>query len=225
MKTLILPLLAVWFSAQSQAYAEEELNVLAAREHAMMRSPSALNGSKVWDRARQHQQAATELGRHIQSLAKPNALTKLLNTPPPTQNPDRAPKGVMVFVSLTMPSPSLKQLLKQSERTGVPMVIRGVLPKGFPATTARISQLIGIHRKKPIQAGFSISPEWFRRFNVERVPAFVSVKAGRCLLKQACNPKDYDIVYGNLSLYQALEVLTQGDTGENARELLKRLEQ
>ncbi|MDC5870562.1 type-F conjugative transfer system pilin assembly protein TrbC [Vibrio europaeus] len=225
MKTLVLPLLAVWISAQCQAYSEQALNVLAEQEPAKVPAPPRHNASQVWDKARQHQQATTELGRHMQSLAKPNALTELLNTPPPTQNPDRAPKGVMVFVSLTMPSTSLTQLLKQSERTGVPMVIRGVLPQGFPATTARISQLIGIHRKQPIQAGFSISPEWFRQFNVERVPAFVSVKADRCLPKQPCTPKDYDIVYGNLSLYQALEVLTQGDTGENARELLKRLQQ
>ncbi|AIW17434.1 type-F conjugative transfer system pilin assembly protein TrbC [Vibrio tubiashii] len=224
MKTLILPFLLFLVSTYSHAYSEEELKALAEREHAMMQSPPPNNWEGVWGKARQHQQASTEASRKIQSLVKPNALTELLNTPVPTENPDSAPKGVMVFVSLTMPATSLKQLLRQSEKTGVPLVIRGVLPQGFPATTARISQLIGIKSKHPIQAGFSISPEWFRQFSIERVPAFVSVKDGRCLPKQPCSPKDYDIVYGNISLYQALDVLTQGDTGENARDILKRLE-
>ncbi|MDC5841109.1 type-F conjugative transfer system pilin assembly protein TrbC [Vibrio europaeus] len=224
MKTLLLSVLTFLVSIHAHAYSEEELKALAEREHAMMQSPPPQNWGEVWNKARQHKQATTGINRDIQSLVKPNALTELLNTPQPTQNPDSAPKGVMVFVSLTMPSTSLKQLLKQSERTGVPMVIRGVLPKGFPATTARISQLIGIKSKHPIQAGFSISPEWFRQFNIERVPAFVSVKEGHCLPKQPCSPEDYDIVYGNISLYQALDVLSQGDTGENARNILKRLE-
>lgn len=223
-KALLLPLLIMLMSPHVYAYTEEEFKALSQRENALIQSAPPQNWSKIWDKARQHQQEAMGMNKNVQSLVKANALTEMLNTPQPKENPDRAPKGVMVFVSLTMPNTSLKQLLIQSEKTGVPMVIRGVLPNGFPSTMSRISQLIGIKSKHPIQAGFSISPEWFRQFNIKRVPAFVSVKKGHCLPKQPCNPEDYDIVYGNISLYQALDVLTQGDTGENARNILKRLE-
>ncbi|GLO64184.1 hypothetical protein MACH09_46920 [Vibrio sp. MACH09] len=225
MKSSFLVLLALIASFCVHAYTEEELKALAERERAMMKSPPPpQDWVQVWDKARAHQQETTNLSQNVQGLIKPNALTELLNSPVPTENPDSAPQGVMAFVSLTMPRTSLKQLLKQSEKTGVPLVIRGVLPQGFPATTKRISQLVGIKEKQPINAGFSISPEWFRQFNVNRVPAFVSVKKGKCLPRQTCMPQDYDIVYGNVSIYQALNILEEGDTGDNARAIMKRLE-
>ena len=151
----------------------------------------------------------------VQSLVKPNALTEILGTPSPRENPNRAPRGVMAFVSLTMPDTTLKQLLRQSAHTEVPLIIRGVLPQGFDATTGRIAKLVGMNTKTPINSGFAISPEWFERFNVSACPPFVSIKDGHCLPKQPCTSSDYDIVYGNISLYQALAFLEDGDAAQN----------
>ena len=46
------------------------------------------------------------------------------------------------------------------------------------------------------------------------MPAFVSIKDGHCLPKQPCTSSDYDVVYGNISLYQALAFLSS-DAAQN----------
>ncbi|MFS1886538.1 TrbC family F-type conjugative pilus assembly protein [Vibrio sp. 10N.261.54.E10] len=80
------------------------------------------------------------MARFWQDKLKPQHLKRVIDIPEPTQNPKAAPTGVMVFVSLTMPEASLRALLKQSEQWQVPLVIRGVLPGGFPATARRINR-------------------------------------------------------------------------------------
>nr|ADQ53941.1 putative conjugative transfer protein [Vibrio harveyi] len=102
-------------------------------------------------------------------------------------------------------------------------LIRGVLPEGFPATAKRIESLIRSPNQAPIQSGFSISPDWFKQFDITKVPAFVSVKSGRCLPEQPCSNADYDILYGNISLYQALDYLATGDAQQNIHPLLHTL--
>ncbi|WP_017053055.1 type-F conjugative transfer system pilin assembly protein TrbC [Vibrio genomosp. F6] len=209
-------------STQSQAYTRDELRAFSALENKMIQQapPPSMDFSEVEAKANAHRQQTLEASQKIQALVKGKHLSPLLDIPKPTQNPDQAPKGVMVFVSLTLPETTLRQLLYQSEALKVPLVIRGVLPQGFAATTQRIGQLIGLKKKKPIMSGFSISPEWFRQFDIQRVPAFVSVKPGKCLPKQACGPHDFDIVYGNVSMYEALSVLREGDTGSEIDALL-----
>ncbi|KFI12067.1 type-F conjugative transfer system pilin assembly protein TrbC [Vibrio coralliilyticus] len=224
MPKALLFVLAFWLSTPALSYTEDELKALAKREQAMTQIKPTEQFDEVWNRARQQQHVATQTGTTVQALVKPNAITELLGTPKPTKNPNRAPKGIMVFVSLTMPDTALKQLLRQSAHAQIPLVIRGVLPQGFPATTSRISHLIGQNSKQPIESGFAISPEWFQQFNIQRVPAFVSVRDGHCLPKQPCSANDYDVVYGNISLYQALNILEGGDAGENARLVNKRLQ-
>ncbi|HAS6130809.1 TPA: type-F conjugative transfer system pilin assembly protein TrbC [Vibrio vulnificus] len=213
-------------SLPSQAYTEEELKAFAKLEQELSQQSSATHSfrlDQVQNQARAYQQEALDASRKIQALVKEESLSPLLGIQKPTRNPDQAPKGVMVFVSLTMPENALKQLLMQSEHLGVPLVIRGVLPDGFPATAKRIESLIRSPNKAPIQSGFSISPDWFKQFGITKVPAFVSVKPGRCLPEQPCTATDYDILYGNISLYQALDYLADGDAQQNVRPLLHTL--
>ncbi|MEZ8862549.1 type-F conjugative transfer system pilin assembly protein TrbC [Vibrio sp. 10N.247.311.51] len=157
-----------------------------------------------------------------QEKLDPRFLKGAVDIPQPTENPNAAPTGVMVFVSLTMPKPALKALLKQSEAYQVPLVIRGVLPQGFAATAKKIQSLIQEPGKTPIQSGFAISPEWFRTFNVTEVPTFVVVKPGKCLPKQPCTETDYDRVKGNVSLNDALRFLQEGDAKDVVKALLMR---
>ncbi|GLT20478.1 hypothetical protein GCM10007938_42630 [Vibrio zhanjiangensis] len=212
-------------SLPALAYTDAELNALAEREQALIRTPPTEDIKAILKKAETHKSDALATAQTVQSLVKSNALTEILGTPTPRENPNRAPRGVMAFVSLTMPDTALKQLLQQSARTEVPLIIRGVLPQGFEATTGRIAKLVGMNSKTPIESGFAISPEWFERFHIQRVPAFVSVKDGHCLPKQPCTPSDYDIVYGNISLYQALTFLEDGDAAENVIPLNQRLRQ
>jgi conjugal transfer pilus assembly protein TrbC len=121
-----------------------------------------------------------------------------------------------------MPESSLKALLKQSEHWQVPLVIRGVLPQGFTATTNKIQALLETQKKEPIQSGFAISPQWFRTFNITEVPTFVAVKPGRCLPEQPCHQEDFDIVKGNVSISDALQHLATGDNPDVVKQVLLR---
>jgi len=159
--------------------------------------------------------------------SKPNTknISSVLDIPEPTENPNAKPKGVMVFVSLTMPNIALKQLLHQSKELQIPLVIRGVLPQGFRGTLVRINKLLDQKNGKPIESGFAINQEWFDTFNIQSVPAFVTIKDGKCLPKSPCNSNDFDILYGNISMYDALEILKDGDAGDIPASILASYEQ
>ncbi len=209
------------------AYTQEELQAFTELEKTMVQTamPSEL------ERHLQSQQRASDeivsdakaMARFWQDKLKPQHLKRVIDIPQPTQNPKAAPTGVMVFVSLTMPEASLRALLKQSEQWQVPLVIRGVLPSGFPATARRIQSLLKTHQPDPpIQSGFAINPEWFRTFSVTEVPTFVAIKPGKCLPKQPCNETDYDLIKGNLSIPDALNQLARGDNPEVVNAVLRR---
>ncbi|EEZ39255.1 type-F conjugative transfer system pilin assembly protein TrbC [Photobacterium damselae] len=126
-----------------------------------------------------------------------------------TQNPNAAPPSVLIFASLNMPSASLKQLLYQANQYRLPVVIRGVLPGGFTQTVNMVQGLVAPnHAKKPL-GGVSINPIWFKQFNIKQVSAFVVMKEGACQGKPPCDPDNYDVVYGNVSVFDALTTLGQ----------------
>ena len=210
----------------SSAYTEQELKAFAKLERQLSQQSDIKEQwhlNQVENQASAYKRQALDASQKIQALVKEESLSPLLGMQKPTRNPNQAPKGVMVFVSLTMPDTALKQLLTQSEHLGIPLVIRGVLPEGFPATAKHIESLIRSPNQAPIQSGFSISPDWFKQFDITKVPAFVSVKSGRCLPEQPCSNADYDILYGNISLYQALDYLAMGDAQQNIHPLLRTL--
>lgn len=144
---------------------------------------------------------------------KAEQLSSVLDMPPPSENPGAKPTGVMVFVSLTMPRIALRQLLAQSAELKIPLIIRGVLPQGFKGTVSRINTLLSLENGKKLNSGIAINPEWFKTFNIQSVPAFVTIKAGRCMPKDPCMEDDFDILYGNISMYDALDILKDGDGG------------
>ncbi|WP_227992977.1 type-F conjugative transfer system pilin assembly protein TrbC [Shewanella sp. YLB-07] len=136
--------------------------------------------------------------------------------------------GIMVFASLSLPRTSLTQLLMQSADLQVPIIIRGVQPQGFTATLKQMNGLIN-YQGQAINSGFAINPQWFSQFGITQVPAFVAIKPGRCQAKQPCFADDFDVLYGNVSLYDALTLLSQhgsvADVAANAlarRELTRR---
>lgn len=159
--------------------------------------------------------------------SKPNTkhLSSVLDIPEPMENPNAKPRGVMVFVSLTMPNIALKQLLEQSNKLQIPLVIRGVLPQGFRGTLTRINKLLDQKNGEKVNSGFAINPEWFKTFDIESVPAFVTIKDGKCLPKSPCYSNDFDILYGNISMYDALEILKDGDVGDIPASILASYEQ
>jgi len=156
-------------------------------------------------------------------VISPETLAKGLDFPEETENPHAGATGVIVLISLTMPNIALEQLLAQSAQYQIPLIIRGVLPSGFKATVGRIHQLLTKGGKRAsINSGIAINPAWFTMFNITQVPAFISIKAGRCLPKEICSQQDFDVVYGNISIQDALVILTEGDAKESAQEVIAR---
>lgn len=78
--------------------------------------------------------------------------------------------GLLVFVSLGMPRPSLDRLLFDAERSGALLVLRGVRPEGLQATAAEIQGLLGKRK-----VAWNIDPQLFKTFGVVTVPTTVIV--------------------------------------------------
>jgi len=197
----------------ANGYTNAELKALSERERNVPQASASLpelNPRALLEKARQFElQSKNQLDK---------ALSPLLNTG--RHHPNESAKGVMVFVSLSMPDTSLRQLLMQSADLQVPLIVRGVLPTGFTGTVKRMNKLIK-NKNKPINSGFAINPQWFTQFGITQVPAFVAIKRGKCQAKQPCHPDDFDVIYGNVSLYDALNLLAQqGDVPDIAANAL-----
>lgn len=111
----------------------------------------------------------------------------------------KAPNAV-VFVSFSMPDLALKQLIAEGKKYQIPVVMRGLYKNSFQETATRIFNLV----KEKNQGGIAIDPLWFKEFNIKTVPAFV-VRHGN----------DFDVVYGNVSLKRALEIIIENGLAIN----------
>ena len=130
----------------------------------------------------------------------------------PKDNPDAAPPSIIVFVSLGMSETSLKQLLLQAEKLHVPIVIRGIFGNDFNITIAKVKKLVQPQQGQSPLGGVSINPIWFKQFGIKQVPTFVVMKPNTCTDKPPCDPKNYDVVYGNVSLFDALNTVAREGT-------------
>ncbi|MFA0072128.1 type-F conjugative transfer system pilin assembly protein TrbC [Vibrio cyclitrophicus] len=215
----LLPMLFSHLTSANVGYTQEELKVLSAREQAVTAPTNQNELATLIKRSQQHKPEALSMNQQIDNALKGSPLSSVLDVP--QVNPNKQAQGVMVFVSLSMPDTALKQLLKQSQQYQVPLVIRGVLPEGIVPTASRIMHLLeGPDEDMAIDSGFAISPQWFRQFNITHVPAFVAI--GEACDETHCPQGDYDIVYGNLSLPYALTILSQGDVGHIAKQVIDR---
>lgn len=133
-------------------------------------------------------------------------------------------RGLLIFVSFSMPEPTLARLVDQAARSEATLVIRGLLDGSIRATVARVHRLIGERR-----VAFQIDPQAFERFAVSRTPAFVLVHAGsqpeQCGAG-LCMPRDaFVATSGDVSLDYALEYIERASPSfaKDARRYLKKL--
>ncbi|ARR51864.1 type-F conjugative transfer system pilin assembly protein TrbC (plasmid) [Photobacterium damselae subsp. damselae] len=200
LKTLMLAILCS-LSTSVQAWTEQEAKTAQQQKEAQAASfftpdTNSLNIESLLN-AKQYKKMAQALND--------KANTRILST----QNPNAAPPSVLIFASLNMPNASLKQLLYQANHYHLPVVIRGVLPEGFNQTVAVVQSLVTPNNAQKPLGGVSINPIWFKQFNITQVPAFVVMKDGACQGKPPCNKDDYDVVYGNVSVFDALNTIGQ----------------
>ncbi len=112
--------------------------------------------------------------------------------------------GLIVFVSLSVPRPTLDRLLDQAARASATVVLRGFVQGSLRATVAEVQALIGQR-----QIALQIDPPAFDRFAVTRVPSFVLVRDGArpvsCASGTCAPPEAFLKADGDVSLDYALE--------------------
>ena len=120
--------------------------------------------------------------------------------------------GLLVFVSLSMPQPTLQRLIDQAARAQASIVIRGFADGSLRTTVAQVQRLIGDR-----QVAVQIDPQAFDRYAVTRVPAFVLVRDGARPVACAggsCAPSESFLrTFGDVSLDYALEYMQRSAPG------------
>lgn len=114
------------------------------------------------------------------------------------------PKGPLLFVSLGMPDSLLKSLLEQAKVLQVTVVIRGLYQDSFDATLKRLTELFPKDDVEKFQ-GIAINPLWFKTYHIDVVPAVVVPHT---------HDNDFDVLFGNLTLSDALENIQHHHQGE-----------
>jgi len=119
---------------------------------------------------------------------------------------------LLVFVSFSMPIPTLKVLAQDVNRVGGKLVLRGLVKGRFPEILIKLQEL---------QEELLIDPTLFEAYQIEAVPTFI-------LREQTTESAEenitYDALRGNVSLEFALEQFAEkGDMKEPAQQLLQHL--
>lgn len=120
--------------------------------------------------------------------------------------------GMMVFVSLGMPTVALRQIAEQAHHYGIPVMIQGFLQNDLRKTQQRILEILYPKNQKPIIGGYVIDPNWFKRYRITQVPAFVVTNQTAPCQDQYCPQAHYDVLHGNISVMHALEIINNKGT-------------
>ncbi len=123
---------------------------------------------------------------------------------------DRQASGLIVFVSLVLPRPTLERLVVDAERVNATLVLRGVRDRSVTKTAQTIAKLIG---KRTVS--WQIDPALFTRFEVRAVPTFVLIDPSKPVLvacsEGQCQQASYAKVAGDVSIGHALGAIEQHD--------------
>lgn len=112
-----------------------------------------------------------------------------------------APKGTQVsttenetayFLSASVPEKELAILMKAAEARDIPVYFRGLVGDNMEQTAKYMMYMVSTYKVRGVQ----IDPVRFDRYGVKQVPALVK-KCG----------DHFDIVYGNVALNQALDMI------------------
>lgn len=132
--------------------------------------------------------------------------------------------GLLVFVSFSMPEPTLRRLVDQAAKAHAALVIRGFVNGSLRETVAHAQGLIGNR-----QVAFQIDPQAFDRFAVVKTPTFVLVRdgaQGQACGAGLCFPADaFVATSGDVSLDYALEFIARQEPqfAKDARRYLKKI--
>ena len=124
--------------------------------------------------------------------------------------PDAAESAVLVFVSFSMPKPSLQALLDDSARTGAPLVLRGMVDGSMKRTLQRIRDLVSDVTPQGPQPTLTLDPTAYERFQVKHVPSFIfALEPIRPCARVTCPTPRHLKVSGDVRLAYALETMAR----------------
>ena len=124
-----------------------------------------------------------------------------------TDSPLKLGPGLLVFVSFSLPEPTLQRLIDQAARVRATLILRGLIDGSMQTTALRVRELIG-QRK----VGFQIDPPLFDRYGITVAPTFVVVSGTDAEACQgtACGKTDkFAAVSGDVSVDYALEYVVK----------------
>jgi len=114
--------------------------------------------------------------------------------------------SLLIFVSFSMPEPTLDRLVDQAARSQAVLVVRGLVGGSLAETVGRVQRLIG-----PRRVAFEIDPQAFERFQVSKTPTFVLMQAGAqgapCGVGLCYPSESFVSTSGDVSLDYALEYI------------------
>lgn len=96
---------------------------------------------------------------------------------------------IVIFISFSMPSQSIKTILYDAEKIEAAVVIRGLIDRSFQKT---INQIYGITQNNHVS--LQIDPEIFKQYGIKKAPALL-IRAG----------DDYQILYGDVAIDNLLK--------------------
>ncbi|WP_052163011.1 type-F conjugative transfer system pilin assembly protein TrbC [Aquabacterium sp. NJ1] len=99
------------------------------------------------------------LAKQYQAMQKPKS---------PTQDQDARPRGLLAFISFSMPEDSIKRIVSQAQACGAVLVIRGFVDRSMQKTAAKVQQVL--EEKK---VAWIIDPKSFIAYQVTAVPTYV----------------------------------------------------
>nr|WP_307727777.1 type-F conjugative transfer system pilin assembly protein TrbC [Massilia sp. TS11] len=109
-----------------------------------------------------------------------------------------------VFITLTLPEPTLDRLFEQAARAQATLVLRGLEGGSMRATLLHVQRLVGKR-----QVAVQIDPQAFERYAVQAVPAFVLAAAVPSCAGAACPATGFAKAAGDVSLDYALDRFAQ----------------
>lgn len=121
--------------------------------------------------------------------------------------------NIIIFVSFSMPEQSIVNLLQDAKKIHASVVIRGLMHNSFKETFIKMASIV----KKAGGGGVELNPPVFKKFNIEKVPAVVVLSNQNCHLDESCSEDKYDVVYGDIPLYDSLKLIR--DHGETSNKI------
>ncbi len=138
----------------------------------------------------------------------------------PSLQPIEKASQLLILVSFSMPEQSLKLWSEQASKVNGKLLLRGFVDNSIQKTTEKILQLFG----EQDQGELLVDPESFEKYNIQTVPAVVIMKPNNCFDEHCSTPK-FDVIYGDISLEDALKAVNTKGSEEGKRIASRLLQQ